>query len=139
MQPNLPLYLDLQHVVNSGGIPFTLSSNLLSALTAAEAHNMNQDRYEYLGSFADKIYELLKPLGVMPFAVPGSRVFTIVLYDKKAAAVANQLYQSGIQLSWQSNYLIKKNWLQLAVFGTYTNAEMDYVLECLKKLFSTAS
>jgi aspartate aminotransferase-like enzyme len=133
--PALPLYLDLLHAHSCGGIPFTLSSNLLAALATAVQCNLTAPVLRQRAHFAHQVFQLLQPLGIIPFATPFSRVFNIIPTAGNAGLLAAQLLQQGIQLSWQSSYLVKNNWLQLAVFGTCTPTETARALSILHNYF----
>ena len=128
----LPVCLDLHHVKRTGGVPFTISSNLLVALHEAVKHNLAPGRWRQLAGYSQQIYELLNSMELVPFATPDSRVFTIAPTDTDVSVMAMQLDRLGLHLSYQSEYLLKRNWLQLAIFGTYTQAEIDHALKCLR-------
>lgn len=134
---HLPMYLDLLHFENADGIPFTISSRLLAALNKAVQLNLNPERWKTLDDISNQIYHRLNFLEVIPFAKPDSRIFTIVLKNTDAKKLGDQLLKQGIQLSYQSSYLVKRNWIELALFGCYKPEQIDFVLNELVKTLQT--
>jgi len=134
-----PIYIDLHHAQKNDGIPFTLSSILLSALHKSLQKILSPTHWNQLNIFSEIIYHRLSSLGLIPFATPQSRVFTIVPAGPDASSITHQLSHVGIQLSYQSQYLLERNWLQLAVFGNYTLAEIHQALDSLVEILANSN
>jgi aspartate aminotransferase-like enzyme len=57
----------------------------------------------------------LPPLASEEDAAPG--VVTVPLREVSAGAVARELAERGFEVAWQSRYLQRRNWLQIALMG----------------------
>jgi len=125
-------YLDLS-VYAKNGIPFTISSNLVEALSIAISNNMLDSRWKELESQAGYVFDRLVSTGKIPFAERGSRVFTICPGTMNAEEIYYRLLEKGLLLSCQSTYLLKRNWLQVALFGDYSNLEIEKLCDELIK------
>jgi aspartate aminotransferase-like enzyme len=131
---SLPLYLNLFHADANRGVPFTLSSNLLLALNEAVKQNLNEGKWQKLAQYSSQVYSCLNGLQRIPFAKPDSRIFTIVPQKGNAQEIARRFSDNNIQVSYQSDYLITNNWLQIALLGSYDESEINYVLTCCSSL-----
>jgi len=127
-----PKYLDLYHYKNANGIPFTFSSIQLQALHNSIQEKMNNATWKQKDFQAKKLYNLLNPLGIIPFANVKSRVFTLVMPNIDSQELGLKLNKNGLISSYQSNYLLERNWLQLTLFGSHTDAQIDEVITILK-------
>ncbi len=125
---SMPIYLDLLHVQKTNGIPFTISSNLLAGLCEAVKQNLNEARWLNLSALSARVYEKIHPLQLIPFGTPQNRIFTLAPQMANAKELGKTLYKKGIQLSYESEYLVKRNWAQLAIFGTYDDDDITSML-----------
>ncbi len=132
---SVPLYLDLAYMKDSNGIPFTMLSNLLIALSRAVSCNLNENRYRQLSDYSSIVFSRLDSLNLIPFSTVESRVFTIVPEQKNVQNAIKYLSGKDISLSFQSRYLQRHNWFQMALFGTYTSEEIEYGLTCIEDAF----
>lgn len=112
---NLPAYLDLGLYEKSDTVPFTHSSNSVAALRAALAHNRFPDPLlatEIRNQLRDAGFEVLGDAryspGIMTIALPSGT---------DARAVGDALKANGIEISYESDYLLKRNWVQIALMG----------------------
>jgi aspartate aminotransferase-like enzyme len=132
----LPRYLDLALYAQSDGIPFTHSSNLLQALAAAVEHrraarrNADQDG---LGSW------LRSQLRDMGFELVGSddhtapSVITIALPDRiDSAELGERLDAAGYLLSYRSEYLLRRNWIQICLMCDHSPSRLTRLLDLLR-------
>ncbi len=133
---NCPLYLDLHFAKSNGGIPFTLSSNLLLALYEGIQSNLNKSRWSQLDEFSEIIYDQLHPLNIIPFGTAQSRIFTVDLKDISAVDFAANCFSKGFLFSYQSSYLVKRNWLQLALLGNFVYHDILNMLSVFKDVYS---
>lgn len=120
----LPRYLDLGLYTASGGVPFTHSSNLVSALQASLQRLHPATRYRSIAQQSAWLRAELVSLGfhiVAPEEQASPAVITIALpEDQNAAAVGDELADLGCLVSYQSDYLFKRNWIQICLMGEYT-------------------
>jgi aspartate aminotransferase-like enzyme len=143
-QPDkLPRYLDLGYYAAHNGVPFTHSSNLLSALQAA------LKRYDSLQPFAE-IVELsvwlrpkLRELGfdiLAPDAHASPAVITLALpQSMNAQKIGDQLQAAGFLLSYQSEYLRCRNWIQICLMGDCSRQSLVALLTELRKVNTVAA
>lgn len=137
----LPRYLDLAYYAAHGGVPFTHSSNLLSALQAAMREQVWSERFETLAIDSAWLRETLRRVG---FGVLASEedaapaVVTLVLpHEVSSKQVGDQLAGDGYLLSYESEYLLERNWMQICLMGAYTRDELESVIDRLSDLCFT--
>ena len=118
---HLPAVLDLGRHHRTAGVPYTLSSNALAALDVALRTMTVPERYSVIrdtGAFlrtclADRGIPVLAAADV---AAPG--VLTIPIPPPfRSSGVGDQLAADGILVSYQSGYLLDRNWIQLCLLG----------------------
>ncbi|MDE0583142.1 GNAT family N-acetyltransferase [Planococcus sp. A6] len=132
---SLPAYLDLGLYEKSGTVPFTHSSNSVSALQAAITHHRFPDPL-----LATEIRNRLTDAGLDVLGndrySPG--ILTIALPSKiDARAVGDALKAKGIEISYESDYLLKRNWIQIALMGDVNPLEVKKAItELIKTLMS---
>jgi aspartate aminotransferase-like enzyme len=132
----LPRYLDLGLYTRHGGVPFTQSSNLLTALRAA------LNRYDSPQPFAEvlELSSWLRPrlrelgfsiLAADEHASPG--VITLALPPSLSAReLGDHLQEAGFLVSYQSDYLRDRNWLQICLMGECSRAVLVALLVEMK-------
>jgi aspartate aminotransferase-like enzyme len=130
----IPSYIDLGLYAGKGGIPFTISSNLVSALLVSLKQKLVNDQYILLEKYREKISALLQQATLAPFDHTPSFVFTITPPADEYRDVLAQLSKAGMIISYESDYLKKRGWIQLALFNFYQEDELLKVINSLKKL-----
>lgn len=124
----LPRYLDLQLYL-APGVPFTLSSNLLAVLSVAVETLNPVARFTEARETADWLCRKLLEAGVRPLAAEAVRfpgAITIPLPPHvNSCVLGNALQREGWLLSYQSNYLIEHNWIQVCLFGHSARADLE--------------
>jgi len=134
----LPRYLDLGHCAVAGGIPFTQSSNLLSALQAALRRYGSQQPFNEIVELSDWLRPKLRELGfqiLAPDAHASPAVITLVLPDTLSTQkVGDQLQAGGFLLSYQSEYLLRRNWIQICLMGDCSRQTLVALLTELRKV-----
>lgn len=130
----LPRVLDLGHAFENDGVPFTHSSNLMSALEAA----LDRDwpaRYQAVAGLSAQVREHLLAADVSlvaseETALPG--VITLALPSTlSSVGIGEELDRRGLQLSYRSEYLIRRNWIQICLMGEITAAQADAAVQGL--------
>jgi aspartate aminotransferase-like enzyme len=131
----LPRYLDLGYYERNDGIPFTLSSNLLYALSAALDRHITDD----FGKIAKLAAWLRAELRGMGCEIVGDdrnlspAVTTIALPPTvHSRALGEELEEAGYLLSYMSGYLLERNWLQICLMGEISEAELHSLVEALR-------
>ena len=116
---NLPRYLDMGMYQAYNGTPFTHSSNLLNALHVA-LQKVDRSLFEIRASF---IRKFLKEngynfLGNETYS-PG--IITICLPSYQSSqALGDYLKSKNILISYESHYLLTRNWLQISLMGHHS-------------------
>lgn len=136
----LPRYLDLGYYAQQQGIPFTFSSNLLHALHAAIKHADWENRFQSIRTLSTFLRGRLVELG---FKLVGSEtatspaVLTIALPPELSSVkVAEALQESGYLLSYNSEYLRAKNWIQICLMGECAQDKAVAMLNALNRVCS---
>lgn len=133
---NMPVYLDLYHYRQCNGVPFTLSSSLVTGLLSAlDIQNQQVARHNFKTN-AHLIFERLHPVGLIPFANASTLIFTLVLNKRSAFDLGRILECNGVSTSFQSNYLMERNWLQMAFFSTYGKTDILKLLDLIEHFLS---
>jgi aspartate aminotransferase-like enzyme len=138
-QPDcLPRYLDLGYYASQAGVPFTFSSNLLHALHAAVKHVDWEARFAGLVELSGFLRAELRKSG---FALVGEdtqtapAVVTIALPPELNSTKVGQLIQeSGYLLSYNSDYLRRKNWIQVCLMGECTKEKVVSLLNAMNRV-----
>lgn len=126
---HLPRYLDLRKYEADEGVPFTQSSNLLSALTCSLATTDWSRKFERIRNLSRALRIELVSHGFAPLArddIASPGVLTLAIEPCIAAGdVAHALRDCGIEVASQSTYLRQRNWLQIALMGEVDEAAMN--------------
>ena len=128
----MPIYLDLHHYKNNEGIPFTLSSNLLLALNTAIKQKLCPEQFELTKKYWKAYSHILESNALLPFNNSQSMVFTVTPPEGTYKQFIASLTQQGIKCSYESNYLRERAWIQIALFGYYTEEALASALAALK-------
>jgi len=131
-----PVYLDLHHYKTSGGIPFTIPSNLLKALHISTRQKLQEEQYELIARYRKMIFGLLDDLSLVPFSNEHSGVITMVPPETMLPKLINHFRKHRLEISYESDYLKKRGWCQLATFGFYTEEQIGQVSEALYQIGS---
>jgi aspartate aminotransferase-like enzyme len=136
----LPRYLDLGYYASQQGIPFTFSSNLLHALHAAIKRVDWPERFAQLTGLSGWLRGRLRETG---FELIGSKtatlpaVITIALPEKlNSVTVGEMVQESGYLLSYNSDYLRRKNWIQICLMGECSKQKLVSLLNALHRVTS---
>jgi len=134
----LPRYLDLNYYAAQQGIPFTFSSNLLHALHAAVKRVPWDKRFAELVERSAWLRPKLRELG---FELAGEQtetspaVITIALPDSmNSVKIGNLIQESGYLLSYNSEYLKQRNWIQICMMGESAQEKLVSLLNALNRV-----
>ena len=134
----LPRYLDLACYASQEGIPFTVSSNLLHALHAAVKRVPWDKRFSDLRELSAWLRPRLRELG---FKLIGSdkqtspAVTTIALPPElNSTTIGAAIQESGYLLSYNSEYLRAKNWIQICLMGDPVKEKLVSLLNALNRV-----
>lgn len=134
----LPRYLDLGYYAQQQGVPFTFSSNLLHALHAAIKHVDWERRFAETMALAAFLRAGLQEQG---FELIGTEtalspaVTTIALpAEMNSVKIGSLIQEAGYLLSCNSEYLRRKNWIQVCLMGECTQEKVVSLLNALKRI-----
>jgi aspartate aminotransferase-like enzyme len=139
----LPRYLDLGLYAARQGIPFTTSSNLVYALkTSLEC--FSPDHYRAMVNLSAWLRARLQEKGFLVLAPENHAspaIITIILPDHiNSNNVGQRMKELGYILSYQSDYLLKNNWIQISLMGECSQDNLAPLIDLLGDyVFSKAS
>jgi aspartate aminotransferase-like enzyme len=120
------------------GIPFTFSSNLLHALHAAVKRVPWEKRFAELVERSAWLRPKLRELG---FELIGDEtetspaVITIALPETlNSAKIGALIQESGYLLSYNSEYLKQRNWIQICMMGESAQEKLVSLLNALNRV-----
>lgn len=138
----LPRYLDLGLYAARDGVPFTCSSNLVEALHVAVTRILAKPPFARLARLSAWLRRELPRMNlrvVAPDAQASPAVITIALpLSISSEALGVGLDEAGFLLSYRSDYLLRRNWIQICLFGERRRADLVAVLESLRAIRSRA-
>ena len=133
----LPRYLDLSQY-KAQGIPFTFSSNLLHALHAAVRRVPWEKHFAEIEDVSHWLRPQLRELGfdlVGDKAKTSPAVITISLPEKfNSVQIGNLMQESGYLLSYNSEYLRRRNWIQICLMGECAKDKLISLLNALNRV-----
>jgi aspartate aminotransferase-like enzyme/GNAT superfamily N-acetyltransferase len=129
--PTIPRYLDLGLYAEKESIPFTHSSNLIGALKEALRNLEMNDQ----AGLSRRVRNTLKDwkLCAMGDDTYSPGIITIELPPESSSRrVGDECKKKGVLLSYESDYLLKRNWIQLALMGYHREEEVMKALTVVK-------
>ena len=131
----LPRYLDLGLHAVKDGVPFTMSSNLVHALDAALHRFDVADPFDETAKVATWLRRGLRELGyriVAPDEHSSPAVITIELpMGAPSSQVGRRLEDAGYYLSYNSAYLLERNWIQVCLMGETAKETLAPLLDAM--------
>nr|WP_263324769.1 aminotransferase class V-fold PLP-dependent enzyme [Neobacillus sp. Marseille-Q6967] len=143
VQPSakLPIYLDLGTYMCKESIPFSQSSNLLEALVAA-MEDISEETYQKIANTHKMLQETLKGYGFKLVSAGKSSpvIITIELPDKVSSVIIGEILSyHGYQLHFESEYLKRRNWLQIACIDNYKTTDLEKMTSLLNRVVTYES
>jgi aspartate aminotransferase-like enzyme len=133
----LPRYLDLGWYAEHQGIAFTHSSNLVQALNAALRRVDWPQRFSQLAEDSAWLRGRLRELGltlITPETEAMAGVITVAWpAGQDGMELAQRLEVAGFLVSYNSDYLRQRNWVQICLMGEYSREKLDGLLACLAR------
>jgi aspartate aminotransferase-like enzyme len=134
----LPRYLDLGLYAVCDGVPFTHSSNLLRALEAAIDRVDWTTRFRVIAERTAELRRNLRESGfdlVAPEAHAAPGIVTIALPATMSGfSVGGELQDQGYMVATNSEYLRRRNWIQISLMSQPSRAELAGVVEALGRI-----
>lgn len=134
----LPRYLDLGFFSSSNGVPFTFSSNHLYALKRSLELIDVESKFEQRERIASNIRSALQRAGLQVLGdgeVCSPAVITFRLPDSiNSEKLGADLERKGYLLSYRSEYLLKRNFMQIALMGEIFPERIGELLELITEI-----
>jgi aspartate aminotransferase-like enzyme len=133
----LPRYFDLGWYAEHQGIAFTHSSNLVQALDTAVRLPDWPKKFAEGATISARLRASLREMGFQVVAsdndaTPG--VVSIALPEhQKSSELGARLQRAGYLLSYNSDYLRRRNWIQICLMGEYSPEKLESLLIWLGK------
>ena len=130
----VPRYLDLSMYANGEGVPFTMPSQQLAALRIA-VERAHQFDFEQLRVRSARLRASLRALGATLIArdedaTPGIVTFTPP-HGGDSLPLGDALASAGFALSYRSDYLRERNWIQIALMGECPDEKVKRLIEAI--------
>lgn len=135
---DLPCALDLGIYQQHNGIPYTIQFNLIHALLAALQSYDWDKRFESVRGWSKiirrKLAEIDAPI-LAPDACAMPAVVTIALPEIHCSeSIGDLLKEHGVLISYRSQYLLERNWIQACMMGTEHKPAEKFVRLLKKEL-----
>ena len=132
-----PRYLDLSMYATGDGVPFTTPSQQLAALRIA-AERAQQVDFDRLRALSSRVREALRSQGARLIARDEDATPGIVTFvpprGGSAVTLGDVLASAGFALSYRSEYLRERNWIQIALMGECPEAKVERLLGALARI-----
>jgi len=136
----LPRYLDLGYYASKNGVPFTISSNLVYALRLAMTNFDPEVRYRKIENFSQMIRTGLEKINLRVMTPEDHSSPAVISIELPASLdsekVGNKLEKAGYYLSYKSEYLLKRNVIQVCLMGEFSEKLLLPFMEVLRELCS---
>ena len=134
----MPRYFDLGHYAQHQGIPFTFSSNLVHALHASLKRADWAKHYADVAEMSAGLRARARESGFKLIEADGNispAVITIALpAELDSAKIGGQLQEAGYLLSYNSEYLRRKNWIQICLMGEIAREKLVSLINTLRRV-----
>ena len=134
----LPRYLDLGYYAAQSGMPFTQSSNLVYALQTALTRIEWIEKYAEIAEVGAKLRARLREVGLQVLAPEGHAapaVVTIALPPEiSSKTIGGLLKKGGTLLSYNSGYLLQRNWIQICLMGEWPREHLETLPDLIADL-----
>jgi aspartate aminotransferase-like enzyme/predicted N-acetyltransferase YhbS len=133
---NLPKYLDLGVYREQNSIPFSHSSNLLEPLVVALG-DVSEETYQKIMETHIFLKNQLTQFGfhLISDGPCSPMILTIELpLGISSLSIGELMSYQGFQLHFESEYLQKRNWIQIACIGDYERTDLEKMLHLLNRI-----
>ena len=130
-------YLDLGNYRAEQGIPFTFSSNLLYALHAAIRRVDWPQRFASVAALSSLLRDALMTRGfnLIGGGQMSPAIFTIELpLEVDSQKFGDRMLEAGFLLGYKSEYLRRKNWIQISLLGECSGENVTALANGLKHI-----
>ncbi|HFR4144911.1 TPA: aminotransferase class V-fold PLP-dependent enzyme [Bacillus cereus] len=132
----VPAYMDIGMYEGNESIPYSQSWNLIYALQEALKRFEDEKVFVKIKETYEYIEEVITDMGlklVSPKEHAAKIIFTIQLSEGQSSkTVGDALALQGYIVHYESAYLQKNNWIQIACLNHYKERDMKRMLNCLQ-------
>lgn len=132
----VPAYMDIGMYEENESIPYSQSWNLIYALQEALKRFEDEKVFVKIKETYEYVEEVITDMGlklVSPKEHAAPIILTIVLSeDHSSKVVGDALALQGYIVHYESSYLQKNNWIQIACLNHYKERDMKRMLNCLQ-------
>lgn len=140
-QKNLPNCIDLYKYANAGGIAYTISSNHIFALHTSLKKLDIEKKTAQISLMSEILRKKLSQAGFNPICQEkhaADCVITLPLNDNLSSIdFGDTLKKAGFNVNYESNYLAKRNWIQISLMSKTTISLIDEMLAILQKIITS--
>jgi aspartate aminotransferase-like enzyme len=130
----------MEFYARQDGIPFTFSSNLLHALRAAVRRVNWEKRFSDIDELSASLRQKLSENGFQLLGNGGPvspAVITIQLpEDISSVKFGGAMQEAGYLLSFNSEYLKRKNWVQVCLMGEIAREKVVALANSVNRVYS---
>jgi len=139
----IPRYLDLGYYAANDGVPFTIPSNLIYALHTALKTFGREEVYDEIRDLSAWLRDELRGLG-MDIVTPEEHASPAVVTFRVPEGVNSEqlgrrIEKAGYLLSYRSEYLLQRGWLQICLMGECSRGELGSLVKVLRDLMADVS
>lgn len=138
--PQRPLaaYIDLYACEKADGVPFSIPSNLTAALATALEESDFEKRFRETAGLDQWLRRRLGRIGITPL-VSGEQacagIITMALKEPLSSRmVGDRLRAAGFHLSYESGYLLERNWIQICLMSEVSKSRLRAFIGALGEL-----
>ncbi len=138
-----PASLDLALHLRHDAVPFTLSSSLLAPLHASlqQLSSRPTARYARIARDSERLRRELAcnalPLLFSGIGAANGIVTLAIPSTVNSMHVGQCLRASGIEIGFESEYLLQRNWIRIALMGHYPRAMLKRLPERIREIIET--
>jgi aspartate aminotransferase-like enzyme len=133
---SVPVYLDIWYYIKKNGIPFTMNSNALYALSVAVGIIDIDARYAAVKEKASWLRNEISGLGLgqqtLDYSWNHPAIITLWLPESiNSVSVGKRLEDKNILISYNSDYLVKENSIQICLFSDTPLEDLEYFVKVI--------
>lgn len=138
---SLPAYLDLAYYAQKGSVPFTISSNLVNALNTAVKNLHLEKRFANVSAISNRLKNEFRKSGiytVIPDIYANPYVITVKIpAGIDSEYIGEQFKEKEIWVSYNSDYLLERNWIQICMMSEYSEEEIQFFINAFQRIFNS--
>jgi len=134
----LPVYLDLYAYEKAHGVPFSIPSNLVGALSESLKESNARRRFLHIARLDRWLRSRLTRLGITPLVAAEGACPSIITFPLQkplsSRTVGDRLKDAGFLLSYESHYLLERNWMQICLMNEVSKPRLRELISALEQV-----